>query len=424
MTRETAPALDLVLAGCTDPIGGERIDIGVAGRTIAFVRPHDGAAPSVRVEAADTVDARGWSILPPLVETHIHLDKAYLAERMPGPASGLAEAIAMTAALKAAYTPEDIAARSRRLLDRMIRSGVGLARAHAEVDSIIGLMSMEAASELRASIGHLIDLQLVAFPQEGVFSRPGTEALMREAVRMGADAVGGVPYNDRDSFEHLAFVFRLAAESGLPLDLHLDFSDDPEQLAILDVLRMTRDYGMEGRVAVGHLTSLGSAAPDVARRVADRMAEAGIAVMTLPATDLHLNGRGDSHRPRRGLAPVRLLLEAGVNVVFGTNNVRNAFTPFGTGDPLDIGLLLAQTAHMGADADAVTLLRMCTADEAKAIGATASYGLAAGHPASFTLLQGEGAADLLFDRPASRIVWRHGKCIADTRVSAVTDFEP
>ncbi|KAE9133853.1 hypothetical protein PF010_g2654 [Phytophthora fragariae] len=285
-----------------------------------------------------------------------------------------------------------------------------------EVDPVTGLKSMEAALQLKALYRSLITIQLVVFPQEGIFQQAGTAELMKQAIAMGGDAVGGIPYNDTDALEHLEWVYRLASETGLPVDLHVDFSDNPEQQAILDIAALTVKYGLQGRVTVAHLTALGSMEPDEARAIAARMAAAEIHVITLPATDLYLNGRGDTHKPRRGLTPVRLLQEEGVNVCFGTNNIRNAFTPFGKGDPLDIAFLLAQTTYMGTRADAVLLLEMCTTRAAKALN-LAYTTLAAGTAADFVLTGAQDICDLIYDRTPERIVWKNGIRTAETALN-------
>lgn len=375
-------------------------------RVVPAANRADSAAGDSRV-----LDASGYVATPGLVETHIHMDKAFLSERLERPAATLGEAIEMTAALKPGYTLADVTARSRRALERSLSFGVSLLRAQVEIDPVLGLLSLESALALKAEFAGRMTLQFVAFPQEGIFNQPGAARLLREAIRLGADAVGGIPYNDRDAGEHLDFVFRLAAEAGLPVDLHLDFSDDPMQLAIEDVIVRTLEYGLEGRVCVGHLTSLGSVPPDRARRIAEHLAKAGIHVFTLPATDLYLNGRGDTHAVRRGIAPVGLLLDAGVNVCFGTNNLRNAFTPFGTGDPLDIALLLAQTSYMGTEADAARLLGMCTDRAATALGID-SWALRPGAPADFALIRADSVQDLIYDRPRERLSLRGGRLLA------------
>lgn len=400
--------LDWWIQGCMEPWESRPVDIGLRSGRIELVRP---SASGMPLPPSDRVfDGGGYIVLPGLVETHIHLDKAFLSSRLPGVASGLQQAIEMTAELKSAYTAKDIMARSRQVLKRASGFGVTLLRAQVEIDPILGLMSFESALELKREYAAAMEIQLVAFPQEGIFQQPGTAELLERAVRSGADAIGGIPYNDRDSAEHLDYVFRLAEASGLPVDLHLDFSDDPRQLAILDVIALTRKYGMQGRVSVGHLTSLGSVGADEARRIAADIADTGIHVFTLPATDLYLNGRLDTFRIRRGLTPVRLLLEAGVNVCFGSNNIRNAFTPFGTGDPLDIGLLLAQTAHMGTTEDVRRILGMCTSSATMALRGRESD-ITEGMPADLMLVRSDSAADILYDRPRERVVWKGGKLV-------------
>ncbi|RUS46419.1 amidohydrolase family protein [Cohnella sp. AR92] len=405
--------LDWLLRDCLNAATGERVQIGIRDGKIAFMEAGagEGSTVSASHKADNELDASEYTAMPGLIETHIHLDKAFLTERMPGEAADLKEAISMTAELKSGYSPEDILSRSRKLLDRASRFGVTRMRTQVEIDPVLRLMSWHSAVELKKEYEGKLDLQLVAFPQEGIFWQPGTAQLLEEAAREGADAIGGVPYNDRDSLEHLEYVFRLAESFGLPVDLHLDFSDDPEQLAILDVISLTKKYGLQGRVAVGHLTSLGSAELDTAKRIAAEMAEADIHVFTLPATDLYLNGRQDTCRIRRGLTPVRALLDAGVNVCFGSNNVRNAFTPFGTGDPLDIALLLAQTAHMGSAREARLLADMCTTNAARALGSRGTKGLFPGEPADLVLVKADGILDVIYDRPRERLVWKSGERI-------------
>mgnify|MGYP006379414835 CR=1 FL=1 len=397
---------DLWISGFRDPFTGELKDLGIKDGIITYNgRFFDGVKQTF--QARETVTAAGKLLIPGLVEAHIHLDKAFLTQRMNREAENLTDAIQITADLKNDYTIEDIIERSVALIERSIQSGVTHLRCQVEVDPIIGLKSMEAALYVKELYRPFLDMQLVVFPQEGIFKQEGMFELMKQAISMGGDAVGGIPYNDLDALEHLEWVFQLAVERGLPVDLHVDFSDNPEQRTIEDIVELTKKYGMEGKVSVAHLTSLGSMEPEEARAIAARMAEAQVHVITLPATDLYLNGRGDAYKPRRGLTPVRLLLEEGVNVCFGTNNIRNAFTPFGKGDPLDIGFLLAQTAYMGTEADATLLLEMCTTRAAQALNL--SYNPFQCHRAAdFVLTSANTVSDLIYDRPADRIVWKNG----------------
>ena len=175
----------------------------------------------------------------------------------------------------------------------------------------------------------------------------------------------------------------------------------------MDIARRTLITGMQGQVSAGHVTSLGSMPEHEAMDIAELLHRAGISVITLPMTDLFLNGRGDAEGPRRGLTPVKLLQECSVNVAIGVNNVRNAFTPFGKADPLEIAWLLAVTSYMGGERDALALIRMLTYNAAQALGIK-NYGMKVGAPADMVLFQERSERDVLLDKPETRIVWKSG----------------
>lgn len=351
--------------------------------------------------------------MPAFVESHIHLDKAFLEERRPNLSGSLEDAIAITLDLKASVTKEDIRTRAERALRLGVRHGSLWFRVQVEVDPIVKLKGVEAALELREACRDLADLQLVVFPQEGIEQQPGTLDLMREAMRMGGDLVGGVPYNDLDSERHLDMVFGLAEEFGCGVDLHVDFSDDPRQRSIESIARRTRAAGLEGRVAVGHLTALGALEAPRAAPVIAAIAEAGITVIPLPATDLFLNGRGPVPPRFRGLTPVKALLAAGVNVALSSNNIRNAFTPSGNGDLMEIGLLLASVAHMSGASERGQIPRLFTHNAAKCLGIEVRYGIAEGLPADFVVLESVNYADLIIDQPEKRYVVKRGRVVVE-----------
>lgn len=397
----------LLFRGARVEADGPLVDLLVEGGRFAA------ASPEAVPPGAEVVDLVGRVVLPGFVESHIHLDKAFLEERRPNLSGTLEDAIAITLDLKRSVTKEDILERAGRALRLLSRHGAAWARAHVEVDPIVRLKGMEAALELRERFRDLMDLQLVVFPQEGIEQQPGTENLMREAMRMGGDLVGGVPYNDLDAERHLDIVFGMAAEFGCGVDLHLDFSDNPEDRRIESVARRTVAAGLQGRVAVGHLTSLGSMDDATAGHIAETIAEAGITVMPLPATDLFLCGRGPVPPRYRGLTRVKELLAAGVNVAIASNNIRNAFTPSGNGDLLEIGLLLACTAHMSGAADRGVIPRLFTHNGAKALGIEDQYGIAPGKPADFVVLESQSFADLIIDQPEKRYVVKRGRVVVE-----------
>jgi cytosine deaminase len=272
----------------------------------------------------------------------------------------LAEAIRVTAEAKKRFTVEDIRARARAVLDMAVRHGTTAMRSHVEVDPIVGLKGLEALLPLKAEYAPALDLQLCAFAQEGILQAPGTEALLTEALRQGADLVGGCPYNDSDAHAQIDIVFRLAREFDVDADFHADFFDDPEHLHVCYIAEQTVRYGWQGRVAVGHVTELAALTPEELDPIISSLRDARIGVIMLPATDLYLMGRRDVRNVRRGLAPAKRLLNAGVAVAASTNNVRNAFTPVGNANLALLGYLLAVSAHMGTSRELREVLAMLT----------------------------------------------------------------
>jgi cytosine deaminase len=393
--------LDLVLARCRLP-DGRLADVGCRdGRIAAIGDLADRPAGLV-------VDGGGRAVTPGLVDAHVHLDKALLLDRAPGVSGTLAEAIRVTGAAKRAFTVEDVRARARRVLDMAVRHGTTAMRSHVEVDPIVGLTGLEALLPLREEYAPALDLQLCAFAQEGIVQAPGTEALLAEALRRGADLVGGCPYNDTDAFAQIDIVFRLARAHGVDADFHVDFFDEPQHLHVARIADETERHGWQGRVAVGHCTELAALPPDDQDRLCARLARAGVAVILLPATDLYLMGRKDVRSVRRGLAPARRLLAAGVTVAAATNNVQNAFTPVGNADLGLMGYLLAVGCHMGAGHDLDDALAMLTEHPARILG-LGSCGIREGARADLVVWEAEDARDVIRALAPCRLAVKRGR---------------
>jgi cytosine/creatinine deaminase len=299
------------------------------------------------------------------------------------------------------------------VLKLLVGHGSTHVRAHAEFDPSQGFTGFDTVLDLKREFRDIIDIQVVAFPQEGIHKTPGTDKMMAEAMKKGADVVGAIPYNDRDAGEHIDWVFRLAKEFDKDLDFHQDFKDDADGMSIEMVARKTIAEGYQGRVSVGHLTALG--AVDVPRRdeIIALMRDAGISVMALPATDLHLGGRKDAFNVRRTITPVRALRDGGVNVCLATNNIRNAFTPYGNGDLIQIGMLALPVCHLGGADDQPTVLPMLTTNPAKALRLK-NYGLEVGRDADCVLLGTQKVADAIIDLPSRDVVVKRGKVVART----------
>jgi cytosine deaminase len=382
-------------------------DVAIAAGRIAAV------APNLAVTARQDIDGAGRVLLSGFVESHLHLEKAFVMDRRPNRSGTLAEAIAVTAALKPTFTADDIASRARRVLRRLVLAGTTHVRAHAEFDPSQGFTGFDIVLDLRKEYWGVIDIQVVAFPQEGILKVPGTDAMMVEAMRRGADVVGGIPYNDSDAVAHIDWIFRLACDFDKDIDLHQDFSDDASALSIEYLARKTIAENYEGRVSVAHLTALAALPPPRRDAIIALIRDAGISVMCLPATDLHLGGRGDTHNVRRAVTPVRALRDGGVNVCLATNNIRNAFTPYGTGDLLDIAALALPACHLGGADDQETVLAMLTTNPARALRLP-DYGLAVGCQADLVLVDAQRVADVVLEIPDRAVVVKAGRIVART----------
>ncbi|MGW0999682.1 amidohydrolase family protein [Streptomyces sp. NPDC002523] len=372
-------------------------------------------------EADEVIECDGRVVLPGFVEPHLHLDKALLDGVRPNPDGTLAGAIAVTGELKREFTHAGVRQRARRVLEAAVLNGTTVIRAHPDVDPIGGLLGVEVLLELREEYRDLVDLQIVAFPQEGVLRSPGTEKLLVDALAAGADVIGGCTYNEEtleNCHRHVELVLDLAAQHGVPADLHADFADDasdPRYALAEFIAEQTARRDLGGRVTLGHMTSLGGRAPADRARAMDALADAGVAVVPLPATDLHLGGRRDTQAVRRGVAPVRELWSSGVLAACSSNNIRNAFTPYGRADPLDTALLLAQTGHLSGLADLSRVLRMVTHDAARVVGVADDYGVRPGARADLVVLDTQVYDDIVLDRPERAYVVKAGKVVARTR---------
>jgi cytosine deaminase len=395
---------DTLLRACRLPDREGLADIAIrAGRIVAVVA-HDpaDAAPG------PVIDIGGRLVTAGLVEAHIHLDKAFLSERISAPGASVREAIRLVGEAKRRFTVDDIQARARRVLDMAVAAGTTAMRVHVEVDPIVGLMGMQALLALKAEYAPAVDVQLCAFAQEGILQSPGTEALLGQALRMGADVVGGCPYNDTDPLRHIDIVFRLALAFGADVDFHVDFFDEPEHLHVREIIAHTRATGWQGRVAVGHLTELAALPPRQGDEIIAGLRDAGIGVICLPATDLYLMGRGDAVSPRRGLTPVRRLLAAGVPVALASNNIRNPFTTVGTADLAHMAFLAALAAHMGTDTDLRQLVETVTTHPARILRLR-DYGLTTGAQADLVVWECERVEEVVATLPGRRLVLRRGR---------------
>jgi len=335
-------------------------------------------------------DAGGRLVVPGFVDTHIHLDKSCILDRCRSDGS-LQDAIAEVAAAKRAFTEEDVYARGRRTLEKAIVQGTTRMRTHVEVDPRIGLRSFEAIRRLQKDYEWAIDLEICVFPQEGLLNDPGTDELLVRACERGADLIGGCPYTDSKPHGQIARIFEIARRFDIDIDFHLDFDLDASWMDLEEVCRQTKAHGYGGRVAIGHVTKLSALPPARFEETARRLADAGVAVTVLPATDLFLMGRAHDHNVPRGVAPAHKLLAHGVTCSLATNNVLNPFTPFGDCSLVRMANLYANVAHAGQPRQLSACLDMVTTLPAKLMNLK-DYGIVVGNPADLVVLDNRDPA--------------------------------
>ena len=390
------------------------------GRFVA--PPKDGAA-----EGVETIDAAGRLCVAGFVEPHIHLDKALINEDVRANISGtLDEAIEIIWERKRAYVVEEIAERAGRVIRSALANGVTRIRSHVDVDTIGGLRPLEGVGEARRRHQDVMDIQIVAFPQEGILQNKGAEELMWRAMEAGADVVGGMPFNEkhpRDSAQHIRTVFEIAKSFDADIDMHVDETDNPEAKTLEMLAEQTLEYGWQGRVTAGHTCALAGYSEDYANAVISLVREAGIHMITNPATNLMLQGRLDAQPKRRGITRVKELLAAGINVSFGQDCVQDTFYPFGRVDPLEVGLIAAHAAHMSLPQEIEQVFDMQT-EAAARVMRLEDYGCAPGCAADLVILNAHTAAEALGGQAVRAAVIKNGRVIVKSETKQEWRWTP
>jgi cytosine/creatinine deaminase len=371
--------MDLILRNARI-IGREvaTFDIGIERERIAAIEPRLAAE-------GRTIDLEGRLVSPGFIETHIHLDKSCILDRCKAEKGDLEEAIGEVAKAKRAFTPEDVYGRARRTLEKAILNGTTHMRTQLEVDPGVGLRGFEGVLPLIDEYKWAIDIQICIFPQEGLLNNPGTDELMVAALKRGGKVVGAAPYTDTNPKGQMDRVFEMAREFDIDIDMHLDFAPTADDLDLLYVCELTDKFKYGGRVAIGHVTKLSAAPPEVFDKAARRMADAGVALTVLPSTDLYLMGRHMPHTVMRGVTAAHKLLHAGVNCSLSTNNVLNPFTPFGDCSLIRMANLYANICQVGARQDIRECFHMITSRSAALMRLT-DYGVEVGRSADLVVL--------------------------------------
>jgi cytosine deaminase len=368
-------------------------------------------------EATETRDLGGRLVTPPLVEPHIHLDAVLtVGQPRPNVSGSLFEGIAIWSQRVRELTVDDVKDRVRQVLRWQLANGVQHVRSHVDVCDP-SLRALRALVELREEARGIVDLQLVAFPQQGILSFDGGADLMRKAVELGADVVGAIPHYEltrEDGVESVRFAMALAEEHGLRVDIHCDETDDDHSRFVEVMAAETIRRGMTGQVTASHTTAMHSYNAAYASRLITNIARAGLHMVTNPLDNAVLQGRFDTGPIRRGHTRVKQLQEAGVNVAIGHDSVMDPWYPLGYGDPLQAAFVLAHLGHMSGDAELKTLIDMITVAPAAALG-VADYGLSVGNSADLVVFDARSEAEALRLQRPRHLVLRAGRVVAATQ---------
>lgn len=389
------------------------VDIVIeAGRVVAMGR--DSQAP--HADPVDVVDVEGRLVTPPLVEPHIHLDAVLTVGQPRQNESGsLFEGIAVWGERVATLTPDDVRERAGEVLRWQLACGVQHVRSHVDVCDP-DLRALHGMLAVQADFAGLVDLQLVAFPQQGIFGYPGGAALMREALELGADVVGGIPHFEltrEDGVASVQLVFDLAQEFDRPIDIHCDETDDEHARFVEVMAAETIKRGMAGAVTASHTTAMHSYNAAYAARLIANIARAGLHMVTNPLDNAVLQGRFDHGPVRRGVTRVKQLRAAGVNVAIGHDSVMDPWYPLGYGDPVQAAFVLAHTGHLSGASELPYLVEMVTTNPAAALGLQ-DYGLRVGGPADLVVFDAPSAQDAIRLVSPRWLVLRDGAVVART----------
>jgi len=367
-------------------------------------------------DGAHVIEAGGMLLSPPFVDAHFHMD-ATLSYGLPrvNDSGTLLEGIALWGELKPALTQSALVERALQYCDWAVAKGLLAIRTHVDICDD-RLLAVEALLQVRKTVAPYLDLQLVAFPQDGLLRAPNALANLTRALDRGVDVVGGIPHFERtmaDGAESVRILCELAAERGLRVDMHCDESDDPLSRHIETLAFQTQRLGLHGRVTGSHLTSMHSMDNYYVSKLLPLMAEAQVHAIANPLINITLQGRHDSYPKRRGMTRVPELMAAGINVAFGHDCVLDPWYSLGSADMLEVAQMGLHVAQMTSQAQMRACFDAVTVNAARLMG-LAGYGIEVGNHADFVLLQARDPAEAIRLRASRLIVVRRGAIVART----------
>jgi len=402
--------MDLVIRNARLDTTGDPVEIGIKDGLIAAVAPQGLPA------GVQEIDAAGCMASPALINPHFHLENALLYSRGINQSGTLREAIRLYAGIKREMTQEDIVSRAGHALRLAIRSGTLWLRNHVDIDPVGGLRLLEGIAAARRRFADLIDIQIVAFPQLGLRRNPEAVDLMWEAMGKGADVVGGMPHGEADmddAARHIEIAFEIARAFDADIDMHVDETDDPYWHTLELLADQTIQNGWQGRVTAGHCCAMAAWDDALAERVIEKLVRSDLNIITNAPVNLLLQGRGDRQPVRRGITRVRQLLEAGVNVACGQDDLQNMFYPYGNMDMLEVAMIVGHAAHLSSRTEIQAAFDMPRYRAARVLRLE-HYGIQPGVPANLVLLDAVNPLDALSRHPDRRCVIRQGKVLVET----------
>ncbi len=378
------------------------VDIGFSQGRIAEI------APSISADAP-VYDAGGSLVCAGLIETHIHLDKSRIVDRCtPEPSKSAPDHMRRVQAVKAGFSVEDIYQRARETLEGCVKHGTTRIRAHTEIDPPVGTKGVEALQALAKEYKWAVDLELCVFAQEGLTTSREADAALVAGLKAGARAIGAAPNYDVDHAGQIHRVFELGREYDAEIDMHIDSGHDPASMDLHLVAELATKYKLGGRVAIGHVTKPAALPPANQRDIAKKLADAGVAVTVLPATDLFVLGRHKDHDTPRCVADANLYAHAGCNCSLSTNNVLNPFTPLGDGSLIRIANLHANILQVSAPEDVADLFAMVSERSARLLNLR-DYGLEVGKAGDVTVIDARSPVEAVRAVAPVLAVFKNGR---------------
>jgi len=388
------------------------VDLGIRHGVFAVIseKPID--------KGKESIDAQGCLVVPPFFESHFHLDNTLLWGDV-NHSSTLKEAISIYASRKENMTIEDIVERASQTLQMCLTNGTMYVRSHVDIDEIAKLKLLKGVKAAKDKFAGIVDVQIIAFPQNGLVHAPETVEMMYAAMEEGADVVGGIPHFEKNMDEaarQIEIVFEIAKKYDADIDMHVDEVDDPYWKSVELLAEKTIEEGYQGRVSAGHCCSMAAWQDEDFKRVLPKIKAAELNIITNVTTNLVGQGHGDNPPKRRGIPPLDRLLKAGVNVASACDDMLNMFYPFGNMNPLDTLNITAHAGYLSTPDLRDAAFDMPLYNAAK-VFRIQPYGIAEGSPANLCILPVRTKIDAIRLHPAPTLVMRDGKKLVETKVT-------